>query len=287
MRTYIRSCFILFILCTTICAAEPAIWQVKGKHNTVYLLGTIHLLPGDEAMPDNIGRAYREAEQLLMEIDMDDLDPVVTQTLMFKLGLQPAGQTLAGQLATDTQRQLQAAASRLGLDAAVLAQFQPWLAALTLEQLQLAKLGFAATAGVEMQLMQMAAADNKPINGLETLEEQLRLFAQLDNKAQVALLQNTLDELDAGPAELQSLVTAWRGGDEQQLRKTLQQGHADDPALFAALTTARNKRWLVTLKPLLEQQHDDYLVAVGALHMIGKDGLVELLRRAGYAVTRH
>ncbi len=288
MHPYIRSsCFIIFTLWATTSAADPAIWQVKGKHNTVYLLGTIHLLPGDEELPENIGKAYRESEQLLMEIDMDDQDPFATQALMFKLGLQPDNQTLSGQLDAKTNRQLQTTASQIGVDAALLEQFQPWLAALTLEQLQLAKLGFDASAGVEIQLVQMAAADHKPINGLETLEEQLNLFAQLDDKTQVALLRDTLDELDEGPTELNKLVAAWRSGDEQQLRKTLQEGHAEDPALFAALTTTRNKRWLVTLKPLLDQQHDDYLVAVGALHLIGKDGLVELLQRAGYTVTRH
>ncbi len=288
MRVRSRSlCLIILTLYTALCTAEPAIWQVKGRHNTVYLLGTIHLLPGDEALPGNIDKAYREAEQLLMEIDMDDLDPVATQALMFKLGLQTGSGTLATQLDAQTHRQLQATASRLGFDATMLAQFQPWLAALTLQQLQLAKLGFAAAAGVEMQLVQLAIADSKPINGLESLEEQFSLFAGLDDQAQVALLKQTLDELDEGPEELQRLLTAWRSGDVQQMRKTLQQGHADDPALFAALTTDRNKRWLTILRPLLETQRDDYLVAVGALHMIGTEGLVELLQRAGYDVRRH
>lgn len=287
MHRYMHSLFVISsLLCATLCAAEPAIWQVKGKHNTIYVLGTIHLLPNDEPLPDNIDKAYREAEQLLMEIDMDDLDPFATQALMLKLGMQPAGQTLTKQLDTDTNRQLQNAAAGIGFDANVLTQFQPWLAALTLEQLQFAKLGYAVDAGIEMQLMQRAAADSKPIHGLETLEEQLNLFAQLDSKAQIAYLKNTLAELDEGPAELQALLTAWRSGDERQLRKTLQEGFADDPKLFATLTTVRNKRWLTTLKPLLDKQYDDYLVAVGALHLIGDDGLIALLQRAGYTTTR-
>lgn len=278
---------VLGVLCaTSTTSAEPAIWQVKGRHNTLYLLGTIHMLRNDEPLPENIGKAYREAEQLLMEIDMDDLDPFAAQALMLQQGLLPAGTTLDEQLDTDTWRKLHAAAGDLGFDASLLARFQPWLAALTLEQLQLARLGFTTETGIEMQLTQQAAHDRKPIQGLETLEQQLNLFAQLDAQTQRDYLQHTLTELDDQPAELESLLGAWRNGDERRLSQALQQGFADDPKLFAALATARNQRWLAVIKPLLERQQDDYLVAVGALHLIGDEGLVALLRRAGYTVTR-
>jgi len=282
---------VLFVAFCALCSAslamaEPAIWQVKGRHNTLYLLGTIHMLRNDEPLPDNIGRAYREAEQLLMEIDLDDMDPVAAQALMLKLGMQPAGRMLESQLDAATNRKLHTVADDLGLDAGMLSPFQPWLAALTLEQLQLARLGFAADSGIEMQLTQQAARDHKPIHGLETLEQQLNLFANMDDRAQLDYLKLTLTELETAPAELETLLAAWRNGDERQLGQALQQGFADDPKLFAALTTARNRRWLSVIKPLLDQQQDDYLVAVGALHLIGNEGLVTLLRRAGYTVTR-
>ncbi len=266
--------------------AQPAIWQVQGKHNTLYLLGTIHMLPANLALPDNIDKAYREAEQLLMEVDMDDLDPIATQALTMKLGLLPTGQTLDSRLDASTRQQLQTAARNIGFDASVLAPFRPWLAAMTLEQLQFAKLGFAADAGIEMRLTQRAASDHKPIQGLETLEEQLNLFATLGDEQQREYLQHTLDELDTAHNELDALLTAWQQGDEQRLQAMLAEGFADDPKLFNELTSARNRRWMGALKTLLNTQRDDYLVAVGALHLIGQDGLVALLRQAGYQVTR-
>lgn len=269
-----------------ICVADPAIWQVKGKYNTLYLLGTIHVLRSDEALPNNIDKAYQQAERLLMEIDMDDLDPFATQALMLKLGMLPDGKTLHDELDAATNQKLKTTAQAIGFDAAVLEHFQPWLAALTIEQLELTKLGFAGDTGVEMRLTQRAAADHKPIAGLETLEQQLNLFAQLSDQAQRDYLAQTLTELEQGPTELETLLSAWRKGDEQQLQRTLQQGFVDDPKLFAALTTDRNRRWLTEIKPLLDESHDDYLVAVGALHLVGNEGLVALLKQAGYTVTR-
>lgn len=287
----LQHCLRLLIAIGTLCAttaatAEPAIWQVRGRHNTVYLLGTIHVLRADEPLPNNIRQAYREAEQVLMEIDMDDIDPMATQGLMFKLGLLPAGQRLESQLDAATYRKLQSAASSLGIDAAMLSSFQPWLAALTLEQLQLAKLGFAAESGIEMQLTQQATTDDKPIHGLETLEQQLNMFAQMEPQAQRDYLNYTLAELNELPREIETLLTAWRDGDEKHLSEMLQEGLTDNPKLFTALTTTRNRRWITAIKPLLDTQHDDYLIAVGALHLFGDEGLVALLKRAGYKVTR-
>lgn len=273
------------LLLSSVAKADPAIWQVKGKHNTLYLLGTVHLLPTDEQLPANIRNAYGEAEQLLMEIDMDDMDPLTTQGLMMQLGLLPEGEDLLTQLDAATQRKLQTTASNLGFDTRVLSRFQPWLAAMMLEQLQFAKLGFSATSGIEMRLTEQAAQDRKEIAGLETLQEQLNFFAQMKPSAQRDYLRQTLDEMQESPQEIQEMLGAWRKGDISHLQGMLNEALADSPELMMQLTTQRNQRWLVTLKQLLESQSDDYLVAVGALHLVGDQGLVTLLKRAGYSIT--
>ena len=266
--------------------AHPAIWSVHGKYNTLYLVGTIHVLPIDEALPANIKQAYQDSKQLLMEVDTNSLDPFASQAMMLQIGLLPEGQTLAQQLDASTYKKLQGTTQAMGVDAAMFANFRPWLVALTLEQLELAKLGYSGASGVEMQLTAQAAQDHKSISGLETLEEQLGLFAQLDNASQRDYLLYTLTELQQMQAELDELLAAWRHGDEAKLRALLQDGLKTNPKLFVALTTERNRRWLTTLKSLLTTEHDNYLVAVGALHLIGDDGVVSLLQKAGYTVTR-
>jgi uncharacterized protein YbaP (TraB family) len=245
------------------------------------------MLNSGEALPANIVRAYRDSKRLLMEIDMDDMDPMAAQASTLTLGMLPEGQTLSSQLDADTNKKLKLAASKLGLDAGMLESFQPWLAALTLQQLQFSQLGYAADSGIEMQLTQLATTDHKSIQGFETMEQQLQIFAHLDAKGQRAFLKQTLSELEDSPSELTAMMAAWRSGNDAQLQKTLQQGIDDDPKLYTALTSTRNRHWVELMRPVLEQQQDNYLVAVGALHLLGSDGLVTLLQRAGYSVTRH
>lgn len=266
--------------------SHPAIWAVHGKSNTVYLVGTIHLLPANETLPGNIQHAYDDAKQLVMEIDTGELDPLTSQATMMKFGMLPPGKSLHTQLDAATYTKLQSAAEDAGLDATLLDSFQPWMAALTLEQLKLAQLGFSGASGVEMQLSTRAARDHKAIRGLETLEEQLGLFAQLDDASQRDYLLYTLDELKDIQTEIDQLLAAWRNGDETKLRQLLQDGLQSNPKLFAVLTSDRNHRWLNTLKTLLNDPHDNYLIAVGALHLVGDNGVVSLLRKAGYTVTR-
>lgn len=266
--------------------ADPALWKVTGKHNTLYLFGTIHLLPASEPLPRNISAAYADAEQLVMELDMDDLDPLATQSLMMSQGLLPEGEDLLAQLDAPTRSKLQDMAQRIGFDSRALSHFQPWLAAMTLEQLQYARQGLSATTGIEMSLTSKAIRDGKPIAGLETLTDQLSLFARLSQDEQLDYLRQTLDEMDEGPTQIKQLLDAWRSGDMAHLQTLLEQGMKDSPELMEQLTGARNRRWVQALQPLLEQQSDDYLVAVGALHMVGDQGLVHLLQQAGYVVTR-
>lgn len=281
---------LLLICLTALCSvatAAPAVWAVHGKSNTLYLVGTIHALPANETLPINIKHAYDDAKQLLLEVDTDTLDPFAAQAAMLSIGVLPPGQTLQQQLDADTYRQLQSAAGNAGMDLALFANLQPWLAAVLIEQLELTRLGYSVESGIEMQLTAQAKTDNKPIRGLETLEEQLNVFAQLDRAGQRDYLRYTLSELKDMPAELDALLVAWHNGDETQLRNLLQAGLSANPKLFNALTTDRNHRWLVVLKSLLSNEHDNYLVAVGALHLIGDDGVVSLLRKAGYTVTRY
>lgn len=266
--------------------ADPAIWSVQGRHNTLYLLGSVHFLPADQALPANIATVYRQAEMLLMEIDMDDLDMAQTQQTMLTLGLLPPGDSLRQRLDGRAYAKLQQLAGSLGLDAAMLDRFQPWLAALTLEQLQLARMGLQAESGVEQQLLLMAKKDRKEISGLETLQQQIEILAGFSAEQQRQLLLYSLDDMEQSDAQVQALVAAWRDGDVAALERQLQAELRDFPQIYRALTVERNRRWLTVLKPLLEQSRDDYLVAVGALHLVGDDSVLELLRQAGYRVMR-
>jgi uncharacterized protein YbaP (TraB family) len=262
-------------------------WSVKGAHNTVYLLGSVHVLkPTDSDLPPEALRAYTSAKALVMELDLNELDADQLLGSSLELETLPESQTLEQVLGADDYAKFLAHAQPLGLDPELVSHFQPWFAAVTLEQLELAKSGFEAGSGVDEQFAQRAQADHKPIIGLETMQEQLGLFAHLPLEAQRRFLMYTLDDADDSPDAIDAVVTAWRHGDTKTLQKLLTEGYDEFPDLYRMLTTDRNRRWLPTITGLLHD-NQDYLVIVGALHLIGDDGLVELLRHEGYTVEQH
>ena len=189
---------------TVLARGKHVLWTVHGKQNTVYLLGSIHVLrEGDAALSEVAERAYQDAERLVMEIDLDDpgeADPMAMLEVMQRLALLPEGQSLRGVLGSD-YASLSRRAQQAGLDLALLDRFAPWLVATTLLQLELAKRGFSAELGIEQVLARRAAADDKPIQGLETTAQQLELLAGMPMPMQKRFLVMTLDEsaeLDRG-----------------------------------------------------------------------------------------
>jgi len=263
-----------------------SLWSLKGKTNTVYLLGSVHFLNASEKFPSVLEDAYRDAEVLLMEIDMDDLDPAETQRVTLELGMQPAGQSLQQQLGAPTYAKLETRAREVGIDPALLNRFRPWFAGMTLMQLQLMKMGLQPDSGVEQRFTTRATADKKPIHGLETLREQLSMLAGLPEKQQREFLLYSIEDADRMEEEIDDLLSAWRRGDTKALTQLLAEGFDRYPDLYRPLTTDRNRRWLSQVEDLLDDR-DDYLVVVGTLHLVGKDSLIDLLEGKGHRVSQH
>ncbi|HEY0686414.1 MAG TPA: TraB/GumN family protein [Steroidobacter sp.] len=263
-----------------------SLWSLKGRTNTVYLLGSVHFLSKSEQLPAALEEAYKNSEVLLMEIDMDDLDPAETQQVTLELGMLPAGQSLEQQLGKPTYTRLVTRAQDVGIDPALLNRFKPWFAAMTLVQLQLMKMGLAPDSGIEQRFTTRAVADKKPIHGLETLREQLGMLAGLPAPQQREFLLYSIDDADRIAEEIDELLSAWRRGDSKALADLLAEGFEQYPDLYRPLTTDRNRRWVSQVEQLLDDR-EDYLVVVGTLHLVGKDSLIELLEGKGHRIVQH
>lgn len=270
-------------------AERNVLWSVRGAHNTVYLFGSIHVLrPGDAGLPRAAAEAYAEAEQLVMEIDMDDpamADPVAMAAQMQRSAMLPAGQSLRSVLGAD-YASIAERSRAAGLDLALLDQFAPWFVATMLLQLEIAQRGFDPAHGVEQQLADRAVHDGKPILGLETPGQQFAVLGGLSLAEQKRFLLLTLEETEESDAELEELLAAWRSGDTAVLARVLSEAYEEFPELYRPLTEDRNRAWLEDLEGLLDDR-DDYLVVVGALHLVGRNSVVDLLRQRGHAVTQH
>lgn len=262
-------------------SAEAPVWAIHGAHNTVYLAGSVHLLRSKDAqLPAAFQRAYADADALVMEIDLDDLDPAASQGWMLEHGMLADG-TLVDVIGQQRYDRLEQEGNRLGIPIEALQRLEPWLAAMTLAQLQYMKLGFDPEQGVEKQLERKAVADHKEITGLETLEEQLGLLAGLSQADQAKFLDLTLEEMREMEGETDSLLQAWRTGNARKLAAILSDEYKVAPALYRMLVADRNKRWMPQIEKLLASDKD-YLVVVGTLHLVGTGGLLDLAKARGF-----
>jgi uncharacterized protein len=267
--------------CLSAEAAGP-VWAIRGAHNTVYLAGSIHLLPeADAALPPALARAYADSASLMMEIDLGKLDSAEALSTLLEHGGLPEGTTLREVAGAARYARTSAAAQALGLSAIALDHEAPWMVALQLTELEYAHLGFDPEQGVEQQLLRRALADHKSTGGLETLSDEMGVFEALAPAAQLRFLDMVLDDLDDTGDETRAVLLAWRRGDAAQLATLLATEYRSFPALYDALVMDRNRHWLPQIERLL-QSDANCLVVVGALHLVGKGGLLEGLRKDGH-----
>jgi uncharacterized protein YbaP (TraB family) len=267
--------------------AHHTFWVVKGAHNTVYLLGSVHVLkPADSDLPPEAVRAYASAKALVMELDLNNISADSLLGGDLSVAMLPEGQTLAEALGPDIYRKFAAHAKALGLDPEFFSSYRPWFAAMALQQSELARQGFETGSGVDEQFAQRAASDHKPIIGLETVDQQLGIFGNLTEAQRRRFVLYSLDDAEDSEHAADAVVSAWRAGDVRKLERLLSESFEQYPELFRMLTTDRNRQWLPTITQLLHEDQD-YLVIVGALHLVGKDGVVQMLQQAGYQPVQH
>jgi uncharacterized protein len=261
--------------------AEAPVWALKGAHNTVYLAGSVHLLRAAESkLPAAFDRAYADSKALVMEVDMDDLNPLEVQGWMLEHGMYLTEGSLSETLGKPRFGKLQQESNRLGIPVEAIERFEPWLAAMTLAQMQLVKLGFDPQQGVEMQLVGRAKTDRKEITGFETMTGQLGMLDGLTQADQLKFLDMTLEEMQEVESSTDEMIAAWRSGNSQKLADLLSEEYGVAPGLYTTLVSDRNRRWMPELEKLLKADKN-YMVVVGTLHLVGKGGLLELTKARG------
>jgi uncharacterized protein len=271
--------------CLTAHAASP-VWAIHGARNTVYLAGSVHLLKAQDAqLPPGFERAYAGSRGLVMELDLNNLNPMEAATWMLANDAMPEGVTLRQKVGEVRYQRVATEAKRLGMPTELLDQFQPWVVGLQLLELQYAQLGFEAEEGVEQQLDHRAQADGKSVKGLETLAEQLGVLGGMSDDDQAHFLDMVVTEMHDVGDDTQTVISAWRTGDARRLAGLLSDEYKSFPALYRMLVSDRNRRWLPQIEELLHADQD-YFVVVGALHLVGDGGLLELVRRDGYKLEQ-
>jgi uncharacterized protein YbaP (TraB family) len=276
------------LLCVTVRAdgALHSLWELHGKHNTVYLLGSIHVLrPSDYPLSPVMLEAYRDAKSVLMEVNLQEISSQQVQAEMLGSAVLPEGKTLTGVLGKERYGRADALAHAVGVELSLFDQFAPWFAAEAISQIQLTQLGFQPESGVEMYFMERARHDGKSVDGLETVHDQISLFQNMSLDTQADYLVSSLEEAHDLPKEVDSMVRAWQRGDTQWFANELQSEFGRDPRLYQSVLVARNRKWVPKIEALLNDDKN-YLVIVGTGHLVGQGSVIDLLKKDGIGATQ-
>ncbi|HTM17387.1 MAG TPA: TraB/GumN family protein [Terracidiphilus sp.] len=265
--------------------AEPALWVAKGPHATVYLFGTIHALDKNHPWHSaKIDAAIQQSQSLWLEVPNVD-DPASMQPLIMQLGLDMT-HPLSSKLTPEQMAKLNKAAAGLPGGSGMLDMMKPWLAGMMLSLAPVMQAGYDPNTGVELQLKPEFTKADKPVKGFETMEQQIHYFADMSDKAQLDFLVSELDDADSAVDKFKELVAAWYSGDIAKLDALNNADFRDKyPDLFQLLVVKRNQNFVTQIQDLLKGDKVTF-VAVGAGHLVGKDGVPAMLTAQGYKVTR-
>ncbi len=263
------------------------LWKVQSESSTVYLLGSIHLLKKENyPLSPKIETAFEKSDTLVVEANVQEQGKMNTQAIMEK-GLYPSNDSIAGHLSPETYEFLKNEAAKLNLPLEMINRQKPWLLSMTLEAIELLKLGYDPNYGVDNYFLS-GATGRKKILELESIDEQINLVANLSDREQELLLLLTLKDLQNASREIDQVVQAWKSGNTKGMEAVMTKSSKEDPRLAPIqekLIYDRNRKMISRIEGYLREK-GTYFVVVGAGHLIGERGIVEALRKKGYPVEQ-
>ncbi|QDP20160.1 TraB/GumN family protein [Sphingomonas xanthus] len=276
------------IACAAPAVAEskPAMWKVADADTTIYLFGTIHLLPdGTQWRSPAFDAAATASDTLVIETVIDETNPAATVGEMFKLAVSPGLPPLADRVDAAHKDALSKAIAKSGLPAPIFDKLETWAAAFMLLGVQFKDLGLQPGSGVESALKKQFSEGGKTVGQLETNAEQFGYFDTLSEAAQRKFLEGVLDDPAAMKKEFGGMLDAWIKGDVAGIAKSFNVELDEAPELMDALIRKRNLNWTAWVKQRMDQP-GTVMVAVGAGHLAGDHSVVSMLEKQGVKVTR-
>lgn len=274
----------------------PLLWKVSDDDNAVYLLGSFHLLkPEDYPLSKDVDAAFADAEKLVFELSPEEMGSPQLGVLMAQAAMRTDGTQLNSELPPATVAALDAwtAANaaelqKMGMAPQVLQLFEPWFVGLMVTITELQKMGLDPKLGLDAHLAARATEAGKPTAGLETGAQQIAFLDGMGSQEQLQFLAEALSESAEGKAAMRKLHADWRAGDADALWEQMAvEMRREYPLLYQRINVARNDAWVPKVEQRLKADgSDDTLMVVGALHLLGEDGVVEKLRARGYKVER-
>lgn len=262
------------------------LWRVQSKTATLYLLGSIHILKkGNYPLNNKIENAFDESNVLGVEANVADIGKMGLQKLM-EIAFYPETESLGNHISKETYELVKKEVGSLGISPQLLNRQKPWFLAMTLMSLELLKLGYDPNFGIDMHFL--SRAKEKRIIELESLDDQLNLLSGLSDQDQELFLLYTVKDLNIIGKEMDQLIRAWTSGDTKGVESIMTKSVNEDERLspiYEKLIYERNRNMATKIEDFLRTK-DTYFVIVGAGHLVGEKGIIEILKGKGYPIEQ-
>ena len=267
--------------------SAPGLWRVTGPKGSLHLMGSVHVLTeADNWMDTPINAAFAGSDCLALEIDLATIGPEDISASLLAAGTYgPDSGGLKDHVSPKTYRRFLRMTDELALSPESLDRYRPWLVGLIFTSVITRSLGYEDEYGVDYAFAARAQAVNKPVVGLESLNDQVAVLSDSVGESDDQVLNEVLDAVGREPRLVKVLADAWRRGDMDTIARKVDEELADYPGDYDRLIGKRNRAWMAHLEKMLETGRR-CMVVVGAGHLVGEASLLTLLQNAGYAVTR-
>lgn len=271
---------------TNAAGAKHCAWKLQGEKCTVYLLGSVHVLKQENyPLPAVFESAFSNASIVVFETDIGVMTKPATQIGLIAKAQLPEGQTLKDVLTAKTYAGLTNHLQEKAIPDVLVSKFKPGFAVMMLTMLEMQRLGFDPQAGMDLYFYNRTKKEGKSVRGLETVGFQLGLVCDLSKEEGEAMMKSALEDLKDSKEKFGELIAAWQSGDVAGVEKLMNQAQKEDPTIMKKFLTERNVSWVPQIEELAHGTNDA-VVIVGAGHLVGKEGVVELLKQRGGKVTQ-
>lgn len=264
------------------------LWRAESKDAVVFILGSIHMAKADiYPLPANIEESFDRAGVLALEADPAKAQEGNLLGQLFTSAHYPGGETLRGHLSMGTYNLAGAEMERLGIPMETFEKKRPWFIAMTIESFEFLRLGFDPAYGIDVHFADEARG-KKQIVELESFDYQIQLFSNFSEEENELFLLYTLKDLDSLKEGIDKLMKAWRTGDSKSFESLVSRTLNESPQLapiYDKLFYLRNREMCDKIVKFLHGKETVFVV-VGAAHLVGKKGIIELLKGKGYTVEQ-
>lgn len=278
-------CLFFAVISVSCVFAQSSVWKVTNGDKVLYLGGSSHLLRTEDfPLPAEFDKAFETSQQLVLEADINSVStPEMAQYIMMKSML-PAGKTLKSILSDDVYSELSKICAKNNIPIENVQNLKPVMLMTILEMVQIQKLGFQPQ-GVDVYYLTKQIGRNGDLSYLETVESQIELLTTMGDGFEDEYVKYSLKDMKNIESEIAIMIKEWRKGTTKFITKELKKHTKQFPTVYNKLFTQRNNNWLPQIEQFLQDDKVEFVV-VGLGHLVGKDGLLKLLKNKGYKVEQ-